>query len=299
MQYDLCCVGHITLDKVITPRNTVQMPGGTSFYCSEALSLFTDIRYKLITALGKSEYPTVEHLREKGVEVEVMPSRHSVYFENRYGEDQDNRAQRVLAKADPFTLDAFRQTEAQIFLLGALLADDFSPDIVKSLSGKALVAVDSQGYLREVRDTRVYPVDWTNKREVLPYIHFLKVNEEEMEVLTGYKDIRHAARLLYEWGVREVLITMGSRGSVLYDGRQFYSIPAYEADKVLDATGCGDTYFTGYLYQRSKGTGMEQSGHFGAAMATLKIERIGPFSGTKGEVLRKMETARKRWPEKP
>ena len=29
---------------------------------------------------------------------------------------------------------------------------------------KGLIAVDSQGYLREVRDTHVYPVDWTEKR---------------------------------------------------------------------------------------------------------------------------------------
>lgn len=29
--HELCCVGHITLDKVVTPKNTVHMPGGTSF----------------------------------------------------------------------------------------------------------------------------------------------------------------------------------------------------------------------------------------------------------------------------
>lgn len=298
MQYDLCCVGHITLDKVITPRNTVHMPGGTSFYCSYALSRFTDIRYKLITALAVSELPAVEALRAKGLEVEVMPSRHSVYFENRYGEDQDNRTQRVLAKADPFTLDIFQQTEARIFLLGALLADDFTPDIVKHLSGKGLVAIDSQGYLREVRETNVYAVDWANKQETLQYVHFLKANEEEMEVLTGYKEVQPAARQLHAWGVKEVLITMGSRGSILYDGDTFYPIPAYEADEVVDATGCGDTYLTGYLYQRTKGLGMEQAGRFGAAMATLKIEHIGPFSGTEEEVLQKMRTARQRIPER-
>ena len=26
--HELCCVGHITLDKVVTPKNTVHMPGG-------------------------------------------------------------------------------------------------------------------------------------------------------------------------------------------------------------------------------------------------------------------------------
>ena len=31
---DICCIGHITLDKIVTPQNTVYMPGGTSYYFS-------------------------------------------------------------------------------------------------------------------------------------------------------------------------------------------------------------------------------------------------------------------------
>jgi sugar/nucleoside kinase (ribokinase family) len=41
----------------------------------------------------------------------------------------------------------------------------------------------------------------------------------------------------------------------------------------------------GYLYQRVKGTGIEQAGNFAAAMAGLKIETSGPFTGTEDEVL--------------
>ena len=29
--HDLCCIGHITLDKIVTPKNTVHMAGGTAF----------------------------------------------------------------------------------------------------------------------------------------------------------------------------------------------------------------------------------------------------------------------------
>ena len=29
---DICCIGHITLDKIVTPRKTTYMPGGTSYY---------------------------------------------------------------------------------------------------------------------------------------------------------------------------------------------------------------------------------------------------------------------------
>lgn len=295
--HDLCCIGHITLDKIVTPKNTIHMAGGTAFYFSHAIKHFNDIDYTLITALAESEMKEVERLRSEGIDVSVMPSKHSVYFENIYGENQDNRTQRVLAKADPFNIDYLKDAEAKIYHLGSLLADDFSLDVVRFMAGKGLLSADSQGYLREVRDKNVYAIDWEEKEEALKYIHFLKANEHEMEVLTGFDDVKSAAYRLYEWGVKEVLITLGSLGSVIYDGKTFHRIPAYKPREVVDATGCGDTYMTGYLYQRAKGAGIEEAGRFAAAMSTLKIEASGPFSGTKEDVIHCMETAEQRYPE--
>lgn len=295
--HDLCCIGHITLDKIVTPKNTVHMAGGTAFYFSHAIKHFNDIDYTLITALAESEMKEVDRLRSEGIDVAVMPSKHSVYFENIYGENQDNRTQRVLAKADPFTIDYLKDVEAKIFHLGSLLADDFSLDVVKYMANKGFVSADSQGYLREVRDKNVYATDWVGKEEALKYIHFLKANELEMVALTGYADVVSAAKQLYTWGVKEVLITLGSLGSVIYDGQAFHKIPAYKPKEIVDATGCGDTYMTGYLYQRAKGAGIEEAGCFAAAMSTIKIEASGPFNGTKEDVIRCMETAEQRLPE--
>ena len=272
--HELCCVGHITLDKVVTPKNTVHMPGGTSFYFSHAIKHFDDIDYTLVTALAESEMKTVEELRAEGIDVAVMPSKHTVYFENIYGENQDNRTQRVLAKADPFTVEYLENINSKIFHLGSLLADDFSLEVVKYLAGKGLVSIDSQGYLREVRDKDVFAVDWPEKKEVLKYV-----------------------QVIYDWGVKEVLLTFGSMGSIIYDGSTFHKIPAYIPKEVVNATGAGDTYMTGYLYKRAKGASIEEAGRFAAAMTTLKIEGIGPFNGTKEDVLRCLETAEQRMPE--
>ncbi|GHT68233.1 ribokinase [Bacteroidia bacterium] len=294
--YELCCIGHITLDKVVTPQKSVFMPGGTAFYFSHAIKHFDDIDYALFTALGQSEFKVVEDLRAEGILVSVMPSKNSVYFENIYGENQDNRTQRVLTKADSFRIDFLKDIEASIIHIGSLLADDFSMEALRFLSEKGLLSADSQGYLREVRDTDVFAVDWEGKEEALKYIHFLKANEYEMEVLTGYTDIASAALQLYQWGVKEVLITLGSMGSVIYDGKTFYKIPAYKPQNAVDATGCGDTYMAGYLYQRAKGADIETAGHFAAAMATMKIQGSGPFNGTKEDVLQCMNTAQQFYP---
>ncbi|HJH69902.1 PfkB family carbohydrate kinase [Phocaeicola coprocola] len=278
---DICCIGHITLDKIITPKQTIYMPGGTSYYFSHGISHLNDWKnYKLVTSLAPSEYSSVDELTGKGLNVEIIPSKKTVYFENSYGINQNNRTQRVLAKADPFTVEKIQHIEAKIFHLGSLLSDDFSLDVIKYLSKKGILSVDAQGYLREVRGENVYPIDWCEKKEALKYVHILKVNEHEAKVLTGLDDYQAAARQLAEWGVKEVLLTLGSEGSIIYAENSFYYIPAYPPKEVVDATGCGDTYMLGYLYMRNKGGSYEEAGCFAAALSTVKLEKSGPFSGT-------------------
>lgn len=277
---DLCCIGHITRDKIITPKQTVYMAGGTSFYFTYGIRHLPEVvSYQLVTKVGEESMPEIEKMRGMGVDVKCFESRRTVYFENKYGDNPNERTQRVLAKADPFTVEEMEGLDARIYHLGSLLADDFSPEVVRTLSRKGQVSLDVQGYLREVRGESVFPVDWSNKEEILRMTDILKLNEQEMEIVTNSKDPRTVALLLADMGVKEVLITFGSYGSLIYAEGQFYEIPAYEPREVVDATGCGDTYSTGYLYCRSQGIGYEESGKFAAAMCTKKLEHSGPFEG--------------------
>jgi sugar/nucleoside kinase (ribokinase family) len=148
-----------------------------------------------------------------------------------------------------------------------------------------------QGYLREVRGEDVFAIDWRDKLAVLKHTDILKLNEHEMEVVTGLTNPREVSRRIADWGVREVVITLGSYGSLIYADGKFYDIPAYEPKKNVDVTGCGDTFSTGYLYCRAKGVPCDEAGRFAAAMCTLKIEHPGPFNGTIEDICHLMETA--------
>lgn len=281
---DICCIGHITLDKIITPASTAELNGGTSFYFSYGISHLPGVSYKLVTSLAEADMNAVESMRAQGIDVDVIPSRHTVFFENSYGENMNNRRQRVLAKADPFTTANLAGVKARFIHLGSLLADDFSLDTIKSLCGRGTLSVDAQGFLRYVDGEQVRPCDWADKEEALRYVDVLKVNEHEIESLTGYSDLESAGRVLAGWGPREVLMTLGSYGSVIYADGQMHRIPAYSPKRLVDATGCGDTYATGYLYMRSRGAGYDEAGRFAAAMATLCLERTGAFNGTEADV---------------
>lgn len=287
---EILCIGHITHDRIITPtqREGVSCAGGTAFYVAWAMQhLPHDVDFGVITAVGDDLKHEVSRLKESGIDIIDLGSPTSVFFENSYGANMNNRRQRVLSKAAPFTIERLRDVEADVYHLGTLLSDDFSPEVVEHLAGKGRVCIDVQGYLREVRGQKVYAVDWCDKLRVLRSTDILKVNEHEVDVLTdGERDLRYAARQINRWGVREVLITLGSYGSLIYTDDTFYEIPGYPPRQVVDATGCGDTYAAGYLYARAKGANPDEAGRLAAALCTLKLEHTGPFDATIEEALR-------------
>ncbi|MFT3825181.1 MAG: PfkB family carbohydrate kinase [Chitinophagaceae bacterium] len=293
--YDICCVGHITLDKVVTPQSTVYMAGGTSFYFSNAIHKL-DVHYQLVTALSEKEMLYVTDLREAGIAVTAFPSRHTVFFENIYPEHSDHRIQNVLATADAFTIEQLKNINAAIFHLGPLLADDIPVALIEDLAARSIVSLDVQGYLRKVTDQKVIAIDWAEKKEALQHVSILKASESEMTVLTGHTDIKQGAITLAGWGAKEVVITAGSKGSVIYSNNVFYNIPAFIPRTTTDATGCGDTYMAGYLYKRHQQAGIQEAGEFAAAMASLKIESSGPFKGGEEEVLQLMQHGERNTP---
>ncbi len=285
---DICCIGHITHDRVVNPGSVVEMPGGTAFYFSKALAQMP-LQYQLVTALAETELQYAEQLRQEGIQIAVLPSRNTVFFENSYSDNPDHRTQRVLQQADSLKVADIKEINACYYHLGPLLAADFAPGVVEHLAAKGRVSLDVQGLLRRVADQKVEAIDWADKETLLPCVHTLKANEVELEVLTRQTDIRRGAQMLAQMGVKEVVITLGSEGSLIYTGESFCSIPAYKPAHFKDATGCGDTYMAGYLFKRSKGADVEEAGYFASAMAGVKAGISGAFIGTEEQVLEFMK----------
>lgn len=275
--YDICTVGHITLDKVVTRQNTQIMAGGTAYYLSRALGRLK-VKAALVTAMAKEDSAVLREIEKEGTRVINLPTRNTVYFENIYGEDMNRRDQNVLQVADPFPAYSFPNLRSKIYHLGALLASDIPPDLIRELSGKGIVSMDIQGHLRHLEYQKVRYRDWEEKMEALQYVTILKANEFEMQVVTGTSDIIKGAQYLAGLGVKEVIITLGDQGSVILAGGTFTRIPAFRPARVADTTGCGDSYMAGYLYKRVRNKSILEAGTFGSALASIKTEQFGPFS---------------------
>jgi sugar/nucleoside kinase (ribokinase family) len=197
-----------------------------------------------------------------------------------------HREQAVTAVADPLTAADLEGMTARWFHLGPLTPGDLSLDLIPLLSRRGRLSLDVQGLLRQVKDEQITVSDWLAKTDYLPLVTVLKASEGEARLLTGTGNMALAARRIAAWGVKEVVVTLGRRGSlVLHQGR-LERISAYLPKAEVDPTGCGDTYMAGYLYLRLAGREPASAGDFGAALAACKLGRHGPFQGTLADVRR-------------
>jgi fructokinase len=82
---------------------------------------------------------------------------------------------------------------------------------------------------------------------VMNQVDIVKVSEEELEFLTGAKDIKKgAAELKTEYDIPVLFITCGSKGSYYYLNDLGF-VEAFKVDAV-DTTGAGDAFMSGVLY---------------------------------------------------
>lgn len=133
----------------------------------------------------------------------------------------------------------------------------------------------------------LWPDEETAKRQMrslIPYVDLMKISDEETELLTGEKDAKKAAEALYCQGVKVVAVTMGGDGAYIYcrDGGSL--VPGFQAERIGDTNGAGDSFWGGFLYKISTSEKRLQElakeelveyARFGNAVASLCVEKKG------------------------
>ena len=92
-------------------------------------------------------------------------------------------------------------------------------------------------------------------KSLLPYTDILKVSDEEMVMLTGSDDFAEGSRMLAEYGIPLVMVTMGGDGVFVRRGEFAEHIPGFSV-KVADTNGAGDTFAGAMLAQIVSREGM-------------------------------------------
>lgn len=218
--------------------------------------------------------------------IEILPlgSAESTRMENTYfTADRERRDCRCTARIDPYKPEELSGLDASICHIAGLVRGDVGGDVIAAAAKQSTLAVDVQCMLREVEpDGHMRMLDWEEKRELLPLVTFLKTDAAEAEILTGLTDRAAAARVLYGWGAKEVMITHNTE-VLVYDGKTVYTSPL-KPRNLSGRTGRGDTTFACYLFERLR-AGIPEALECAAALVSLKMETPGPYLGTRGDML--------------
>lgn len=196
--------------------------------------------------------------------------------------DRERRTCRALSRIQPYRVGELPSIDAAIYHIAGLMRGDFGDEMIAYAAQKSMAAVDVQCLLRVDEGGEMVFRDWETKRDMLPMIRFLKTDAAEAEILTHTENRYAAAKILHDWGAKEVMITHNTE-VIVYDGKQYYSEPLL-ARNLSGRTGRGDTTFSGYLCERLH-AGIPQALRMAAALVSLKMETPGPFKGTREDVL--------------
>lgn len=115
--------------------------------------------------------------------------------------------------------------------------------------------------------------------EILSKVELITPNEVEAQILTGIpvdseKNAGKAADWFFSKGVKNVLITLGSRGVYIATKEKRGMIPAYKVEAV-DTTGAGDAFNGGLVAALAEGKSLWEAAAFANALAAIAVQRLG------------------------
>lgn len=131
------------------------------------------------------------------------------------------------------------------------------------------------------------------KQYYLEKIDYITPNETETYMLTGVEvkdknSAYRAAKILQDFGVKTVVITLGKLGCFVFDGESNgYIVPSYSVD-AIDTTGAGDAFNGAFATFLTEGYPLQEAVRRANAVAALAVTKIGtaPAMPMKEEVVK-------------
>ena len=125
---------------------------------------------------------------------------------------------------------------------------------------------------------------WDTKEEALQVIKnycqfnpLIKISEDDMLRLFE-KQLPHKEifEFFHNLGVETVCLTLGSEGVKLSQkGKDIIQLPAIKIEKVMDTTGAGDAFWSGFLFAYIKEKSIEECLQIALKLAALKLQNVG------------------------
>jgi sugar/nucleoside kinase (ribokinase family) len=273
-------VGSIAFDSVETPFGARErMLGGAATHFALAASFFDRVRIvgPVGDDFGEAELAVLQTRGSSIEDVERVPGGKTFFWKGRYSSDLSSRETldtqlNVFEHFEPKLSEASRACDV-LFL--ANIQPGLQLDVREQCAGARFVALDSMNLWIDIARDELL--------EVVSRVDCLILNDEELRQLTERPNLVSAAREVLTYGPKIVVAKQGEYGSALITADDFFALPAFPLEQVVDPTGAGDTFaggFVGYIARRLDAGEpsqdvMRNAMAYGTALASFNVEGFG------------------------
>lgn len=130
-------------------------------------------------------------------------------------------------------------------------------------------------------DPNYHPMIWQRDEDGIAYIKrmisrtdIVKPSEDDAERLFGKDTPENQISKFHALGAKLVIMTLGKEGAIVSNGSETMSIPSL-ADEVVDTTGAGDAFWSGFYTGLVKGESVKSALKIGSAVSAYKLRYTG------------------------
>jgi sugar/nucleoside kinase (ribokinase family) len=272
-------VGSIAFDAVKTPfGERPRMLGGAATHFALAASFFAPVSVvgPVGDDFGDAELSVLAARGTNVGDVEHVAGGKTFFWSGEYGWDLNSRETlatdlNVFADFQPKLSAATRDCDV-LFL--ANIQPELQLNVLEQCTGPRLVAMDSMNLWIDIAREPLL--------EVIRRVDCVILNDAELRQLTHKPNVLTAAREVLGWGPSVVVAKQGEYGAVLVTGENFFALPAYPLETVVDPTGAGDTFAGGFVGHLARNLDERHSDHvlrqamaYGTALASFNVEEFG------------------------
>jgi len=164
---------------------------------------------------------------------------------------------------------------AKLLYIGSMLG---LPGLENGNLTRLFAAAKEKGVITAVDTTWSENDDWMSVFDgALAYTDIFIPSYEEAVKLTGHKGKAEIVGFLKEQGVSVAGVKLGSEGAYI----EGMDIPVINTDMVVDTTGAGDAFMSGFVCGYIKGRPIYECGLLGSAAASFCIEKFGAATNTR------------------